>query len=78
MSALVLERSVIEKLKAVAVGVEVRDERGTLIGFFHPVVAPDNVDQYECPLSEEELDRRARLGGGRSLTEILGELKDPA
>ena len=78
MSALVLDRSAIEKLKAVAVGVEVRDERGTLIGFFHPAVDPDKVDQYECPVSEEELDRRARQGGGRPLNEILGDLKDPA
>jgi hypothetical protein len=36
------------------------------------------VDQYECPVSEEELVRRARQRGGRSLTEILGDLKDPA
>lgn len=76
MSVLVLDQSTIEKLKTVAVDAEVRDERGTLVGYFHPAVSPETVDQYECPLSEDELLRRAQKGGGRPLTDILGDLRD--
>ena len=76
MSILVLDQSTIEKRKAVAVGAEVRDERGELIGYFHPVASPETLDQYECPVSESELLRRAREEGGRPLPEILGDLRN--
>jgi hypothetical protein len=56
-------------------GVEIRDRQGTLIGFFHPAIAADEVDQFECPVDEEELVRRARQGGGRRLDEILDDLR---
>lgn len=76
MPFLVLDQSAIEKLKAVRVGTEVRDRDGNLIGFFRPAVDPADVDQYECPLSEEELLRRASSGGGRPLGEILEDLEE--
>ena len=75
MSILVLDQSAIQKLKAVAAIAEVRDEQGTLVGYFHPAVTPETVDQYECPLSEEELRRRAQEGGGRPLADILNDLR---
>jgi hypothetical protein len=76
MSVLVLDPSTIEKLKAVVVGAEVRDEGGTLVGYFHPVASPEAVDQYECPMSEENLLRLARNGGGRPLTDVLSDLRN--
>lgn len=76
MSILVLDQSTIEKLKTVVGNAaEVRDERGVLWGYFRPVVSPETVDQYECPLSEEELDRVEREGGGRPLADILSDLR---
>ena len=75
MSILVLDQSAIQKLKAVATMAEVRDEQGTLVGYFHPAVTPETVDQYECPLSEEELRRVASEGGGRPLADILSDLR---
>ncbi|MBU4273956.1 MAG: hypothetical protein KKE86_04935 [Planctomycetes bacterium] len=75
MSILVFDQSTIDKLKTVAVGAEVRDEHGTLVGFFRPAVTPESVDQYECPVGEEELLRRSREGGGRPLADILGDLR---
>ena len=74
MSVLVFDPSTIEKLKAVVVGAEVRDQQGTLVGYFHPVASPETVDQYECPMSEEDLLRLARNGGGRPLVDILKDL----
>jgi len=76
MSSLVLDQSAIDKLKGVEVGVEVRDQHGNLIGFFHPVVAPTGVDQYECPASDDELLRRKQDGGGRPLADILDDLRN--
>jgi hypothetical protein len=76
MSVLVLDQFTIEKLKAVVVGVEVRDERGNLVGYFQPAASPEAVDQYECPASEDELLRRACKGGGRPLADILSDLRD--
>ena len=78
MSILVLDHSAIEKLKAVAEGVQIRDERGTLVGYFQPAVTPETVDQYECPLSEEELLRIADQEGGRPLADILSDLRKRA
>jgi hypothetical protein len=75
MTSLILDQSLIEKLKAVETSVAVRDTNGNLVGFFHPAGTPDTVDQYECPVGEEELLRRAREGGGRPLADILRELE---
>ena len=75
MASLILDQFTVDKMKAVEVGVEVRDPQGNLIGFFHPAITPADVDQYECPVSEEELLRRASEGGGRPLSEILEDLR---
>ncbi len=75
MSTLVLDQSAIEKLRTVVVGTEVRDAQGALVGYFHPAVSPETVEQYECPLSEEELIRIAQEGGGRPLADILSDLR---
>ena len=75
MPVVVLDQATIDKL-FVAAKVEVRDERGVLYGYFEPVVSPETVGQYECPLSEEELDRIEREGGGRPLADILRDLRN--
>ena len=68
MSILVFDQTMIGKLKTV-VGDSGRDSRrpGVLWGYFKPVVSPETVDQYECPVSEEELERRwrGRAAAGR-------------
>jgi hypothetical protein len=76
MSILVFDQPVIEKLKAVVVNAEIRDERGGLIGYFQPAVTPETVNQYECPFSEEELLAAEREGGGRPLADILSDLRN--
>jgi hypothetical protein len=77
MSTLVLDQSAIDKLRTVVGSpAEVRDERGVLWGYFQPAVSPETLAQYECPLSEEELERRAQEGGGRPLADILRDLRN--
>ncbi len=75
MYSLILEQAAIDKLKAVEFGIEVRDRQGQLIGFFHPAITPADVDQYECPVSEEELLRRSRNLDGRPLPSVLDDLR---
>jgi len=75
MVSLVLEQSVIDKLTSQETGVEVRDNTGKLIGFFHPAIAPCDVDEYECSVSEDELHRRQNDKGGRPLRHILDDLR---
>ena len=78
MTSLVLEQSTIDKLKTVEDRIEVRDHQGKLIGFFHPAITQADVEQYECPISEEELLRRSRDCGGRPLPGILDDLRKPS
>jgi hypothetical protein len=74
MTTLVLDQTAIERLRSVAVGVEIRDQQGALIGYYRPAVTPTDVDQYECPIATDELARRERQGGGRPLARILADL----
>ena len=76
MPTLTLDQFTINKMKAFDVGVEVRDSQGNLIGFFHPAITPADVDQYECPVREAEVLRRAGEGGGRALADILDDLRN--
>ena len=65
----------IDKLRTVVGSTEVKDDNGVLLGHFYSVVTPESIDQYECPLSEEELLRRSQEGGGRPLADILRDLE---
>ena len=78
MSVVVLDCSAAEKLKAIDACVQLRDEHDSLIGYFRPAVNPGDVDQFECPVSEEELLRRAQHGGGRPVHDILRDLRNRA
>jgi hypothetical protein len=55
---------------------QVRDESGRILGYFHPVVEPaaSGAASIRSPFSTEELERRRSQRTGRSLEEILNEL----
>jgi len=57
---------------------ELCDESGHLLGRFFPAVDPSLYEMLEPGVSDEELDRREREGGGRSLREILADLEKRA
>jgi hypothetical protein len=50
------------------------DSTGKRIGCFTPEVSATSYRDARPAVSEEELDRRERAGGGRSLREILNDL----
>jgi len=51
---------------------ELCDDYGNVLGHFVPLLS--RIDKTEPRVSEEELDRRERAGGGRELAGILADL----
>lgn len=72
MTKLIVDTSLTDKLSALQGAVELCDESGQIVGYFHPVMPTAKYPRSPIPL--EELERRSREGGGRALAEILAEL----
>jgi hypothetical protein len=53
----------------------VLDSTGRRLGYFTPDINPAWYQGVEPAVSEEELARRERVGGGRSLKEIMADLQ---
>jgi hypothetical protein len=70
MKRVVLDAATLAKLSDDEI-VEVCDPTGRVIGRFRPAVYDDPAAQPQ--ISDEELDRRAAEGGGRSLAEIIAD-----
>lgn len=75
MVQIVIDPTTQKRLAGVAHVAQMCDESGQVIGYF---VAPGNVFRLEPQVSEEELDRREREGGGRPLSDILADLRKRA
>lgn len=73
MSRIVVDGTLPEKLKDLVDPVELCDASGRVLGVFTPAFAPSKWEGLEPEISEEELDRRSREGGGRSIYEILAD-----
>lgn len=71
MSTIILEPQLAKRFSEVSGQTEVRDENGNLFGLFFP--APPK--PYEPTFTKEELNRAEAEPGGRSLAEILADLK---
>jgi hypothetical protein len=46
-----------------------------VVGYFAPTLDPADYEGVDSPASEEELDRRSRAGDGRTLAEIMTDLR---
>jgi hypothetical protein len=56
--------------------VEVRDEAGKVIGWFTPSANTSALPAHLLPqISQEEIERRSREKGGRTLAEIMADLE---
>jgi hypothetical protein len=75
MTKIVVDAAMRSKLRDLAEEMQFTDEAGRVLGNFTPW--PTGA-QREPQISEEELDRRERAGGGRSLKEILADLEKQA
>lgn len=72
MSTIVLDQQTVRRFSEVCGQTEIRDESGRLCGLFFPVPASP---PHEPSFTEEELDLAESEPGGRSLAEILADLK---
>lgn len=76
MTKMIVEESLRSKLSKVEEEVEFCDESGNLLGIFYPLgkgrfSLPPGM---ECPISEEELEKRRQETGGHTLAEIWARL----
>ena len=74
MIQIVVDESVTKQLLAAAEPCAIFDAAGNKLGYF----TPEEYRGYECPLTEEELDRIEQQGGGRPLADILRDLESQA
>ena len=75
MTSIVVDQATQAKLDKVDHAVELRDKAGRLLGYFAPAVDHSAYADIEGGVSEEELDRRSKEGGGRTLSEIMADLE---
>lgn len=73
MTRVVVDSATLTKLREAQQTLEVCDDFGRVVGHFVPTADRSRCSALEPQVSEEELDRRQRLGGGRSLAEILAD-----
>jgi hypothetical protein len=72
MTRVVVDAATQSQLEAGGVMIELCNSSGRVLGHFYPL--PKNRSPMEPRISEEELDRREREGGGRTLDEIMADL----
>jgi hypothetical protein len=78
MTRVILDPTALAKLRQAGEGVEVCDEAGRTQGYFTPVTDRSLYEGLQIPFTEEELQRRERQEGGRTLKEILADLEQRA
>lgn len=67
-----------DKLSQFREEVHLVDDEGLVLGTFRPLNVPPYDESLIPPMSREELERRLSQPGGRTLDEILKDLKDSA
>lgn len=75
MSSITVDQETQAKLANFKHDVEIRDEAGRLLGLFTPAEELFTYNGISAPITKEEVDRRSKEGGGRSLREILSDLE---
>ena len=73
MTTIVLDQQTVSRFSGLHGQAEIRDESGRLCGLFFP--AELHGVPFVPSFTKEELDRAASEPGGRSLAEILADLK---
>ena len=75
MNRIVIDQASVEKLGALEQLAELCDESGHVLGYFTPTQDRSLYEGVESPISGEELTRRIKDGGGRTLPEIMADLE---
>jgi len=75
MNRVILDAALAAKLRSLHQPSDLCDTSGRLLGRFIPLTNPPETEIREPQVSEEELDRRERVPGGRPLSDILADLE---
>lgn len=75
MSRVLMDASLPDKLRAASDVIELMDEAGRVLGVYTPIRAHVPPAGFQFPITNEELDRRNQVRTGRSLDEIVRDLK---
>jgi hypothetical protein len=92
MTKITVNAEMMAKLHHLTEPTELCDESGKILGHFYPAVPGNGTERQprspfskeelerrrQLRISEEEIDRRVRQGGGRTLAEILADLEKRA
>jgi hypothetical protein len=78
MTIVIADASVIAQLGGAQEPLELRAQDGRLLGHFIPLVGGSPDPRLTPQISEDELRRRERAGGGRPLVNILADLEKRA
>ena len=73
MTKVTLDAATLAKLKDLNELLEVCDESGRTLGYFHPVVPSESLKAMS-PFSDEEIEEFRQQRTGRPLSEILSDL----
>jgi hypothetical protein len=76
MIRVTLDSGMLSRLQNLSDFMEIRDERGHVLGYFHPVnsVSEPKTTAGKSPLTDDELRRRQRQRTGKPLAEVLADL----
>jgi hypothetical protein len=75
MNRIVIDDPLTQQFRSVADLCEIVDSSGNRLGLFQPEAGLAIHEGYECPLSDEELDRIEQEGPGRPLAHIFRDLE---
>jgi len=73
MTSLTLSADALSELDNVADVVEIRNTSGRVLGYFHPLRAP-NATANSSPFSDETLRQRQQQRTGKPLSDVLADL----
>jgi hypothetical protein len=79
MTQIKIDAATMARLNGLSDSLEICDESGRLLGYFHPSVSPPRRSdgKIASPFSDAELARRSQQRTGRPLKDILAELPKP-
>jgi hypothetical protein len=78
MTRVIVDEALRKKLHDLKETLELCDDAGHVLGRVTPVFDPALYEGLEPDISDEEIERRMREGGGRTLAEILADLEKRA
>jgi hypothetical protein len=75
MNSITVDQATQAKLDKLDRAAALFDEAGHLLGYFTPAEDCFTYKGIKAPITNEELDRRSKSVGGRTLSEIMADLE---